>query len=184
MDAIELLTHDHREVDQAFDEFGSTQDTERKKEIARHVITELSIHAGIEEVAFYPTVKEAMPQLAGEIDHDLEEHAEAKELLSRVQGMDPSDPEFESTFKQIIADVREHVEEEEGDLFPKVRDAFTEEELRDLGQAMSDLKDKVPTNPHPHAPQEPPGNVAMGPIAGVLDRIRDAVRERVGKDTV
>lgn len=184
MDAIELLTQDHREVDRAFDEFESTTDPERRKEIAREVITELSIHAGIEEVAFYPTVKEALPDLADEIDHDLEEHKEAKQLLSDIQGMDPGAAEFESTFEQLITDVRHHVEEEENDLFPKVREAFTDEELRDLGQAMQDLKGKVPTDPHPHAPQEPPANVALGPIAGVLDRLRDGIRQRVGKKTV
>lgn len=74
MDALELLTRDHREVDEAFDEFESRTDPERRTKIARQVIAELSTHAGIEEAVFYPTVKEALPELAEEIDHDLQEH--------------------------------------------------------------------------------------------------------------
>jgi hemerythrin superfamily protein len=184
VDAIELLTEDHQKGERAFKEFESTDDTERRKQLARQVITDLSVHAGIEEVAFYPSVKEALPSTADDIDEDLGEHAEAKELLSQLQGMDPSAPEFEPTFRELMADVRHHVDEEEGELFAQVREAFTAEELRDLGQAMQDVKGKVPSNPHPHAPQEPPANVTLGPVAGVLDRIRDAVRERVGKDSV
>lgn len=184
VDAIELLTQQHAEVDRAFEEFTSTPDPQRRKEIARQVITDLSVHAGIEEVAFYPAVKDALPRLADEIDHDLEEHAQAKELLAKLQGMDPAEDDFDATFQQLIADIRHHVEEEEGDLFPEVRKALTEQELRDLGQAMDDLQSKVPTHPHPHTPNEPPANAALGPVVGVLDRLRDGIRERVGKHNV
>lgn len=184
MDAIALLTQQHRTVDRAFDEFSSATDVERKRDIARQVIRELSVHAGIEEVAFYPTVKDALPDMAGEIDHDLKEHEEAKQLLKRLEGMDPNDADFEPTFQRIIDDTRHHVQDEENELFPRVREAMTQGELDDLGQAMEDLEDKVPTRPHPNAPQQPPANEAVGPIAGVVDRLRDAVRERVGKGTV
>lgn len=188
MDAIKLLTDQHQDVDRAFKEFESlgSGDTERKKEIARSVITDLSTHAdaGIEEVAFYPTVKEALPDMAGEIDHDLEEHNEVKQLLSDLQGMDPADDEFDKKFTSLVEDVRHHVDDEEHNLFPRVAEVMTAEELGDLGQAMEDLQSKVPTNPHPHAPQEPPANVALGPVAGVLDRLRDSIRERAGKSDV
>ncbi len=186
MDAVELLTNQHREVEHNFSEFESTSDTdtERRKEIARQVITDLSVHAGIEEVAFYPTVKEALPDLQNEINHDLEEHQEAKQLLAKMQGMDPDDAEFERTFRELMSDVRDHVEDEENNLFPRVREAFTADELRDLGEAMEQLTGAVPTNPHPHAPQEPPANVVAGPVAGILDRLRDGIRERIGKDSV
>lgn len=184
MDATEVLVQQHREVDRAFDEFTATTDPQRRKEIARQVIHDLSVHAGIEEFAFYPTVKDALPELADEIDHDLEEHAEAKQLLGDLQGMNPSQEEFDTTFRRLISDIRHHVEEEESDLFPKVRDALTEQELRDLGEAMMELQSKVPTRPHPRAPQEPPANTALGPIVGALDRLRDGIRERAGKRDV
>lgn len=186
MDAIQLLTNQHREADAAFDEYLELgpEDSDRKKAIARKVITDLSVHAGIEEVAFYPTVREALPDVDDDIDEDLEEHREAKQRLSDMQGMDPDDPQFDATFNELIQEVRHHVEEEENDLFPRVREALTPEELDDLGDSMQDLMDKVPTNPHPHAPQEPPANKAAGPVAGALDRLRDRIRQRMDKDTV
>lgn len=184
MDATELLMQQHRQVDEAFDEFSSSTDTQRKKEIARQVIRDLSVHAAIEEVAFYPTVKDALPAMAGEIDEDLEEHVEVKKLLDRIEGMEPTDDDFEPSFQKVIDDTRHHVEEEENDLFPRVRETLTAQELDDLGQAMQDLEGKVPTRPHPSEPQEPPANKALGPVVGVVDRIRDGIRERVGKGSV
>ena len=186
MDAIALLTSQHREVDTAFDEYESlgADAAERKKEIARKVITDLSVHAGIEEVAFYPTVREALPDMEDEIEDDLEEHQEAKQVLSDMQGMDPDDPELDAKFRKLIEDVRHHVQDEEGELFPRVRQAMTAEELDELGTHMQDLMDKVPTDPHPHAPQEPPANKVAGPTAGAIDRLRDRIRERMDKDTV
>lgn len=186
MDAIQLLTDQHRQADAAFDEYLGLGpgDTERKREIARTVITELSVHAGIEEVAFYPTVREALPNVDDDIDEDLEEHREAKEHLATMQGMDPDSPDFDETFRELIEEVRHHVQEEESDLFPRVRQALTAEELDDLGSSMQHLMDQVPTNPHPHAPQEPPANKVAGPVAGALDRLRDRVRERIGKEEV
>lgn len=186
MDAIELLTQQHREVDAAFDEYLrlADGDDERRKGIARKVITDLSVHAGIEEVAFYPTVREALPDMEDEIEDDLEEHKEAKEILSDIQGMDPDDAEFDAKFRELIQDVRHHVDDEENELFPRVRQALADDELRELGSHMQDLMGKVPTNPHPHAPQEPPANQVAGPMAGALDRLRDRIRERMDKDSV
>ncbi len=182
MDAIELLTDQHRKVDAAFDEFASLApaNAERKKEIARSVITDLAVHAGIEEIAFYPAVKDALPEMADEIDHDLEEHQQAKELLAKLQGMDPSDDEFDATFDSLIEDVRHHVADEEQVLFPRVEQAMTTQERGELGQAMEDLEIVVPTNPHPHEPQTPLPKVAVGPAAAAIDRLRDAIRERTG----
>ncbi|MDP9023192.1 MAG: hemerythrin domain-containing protein [Actinomycetota bacterium] len=186
MDALELLTSQHNEVERLFSEYeqlGPGQ-AERKKQIARQVITDLSMHAGVEEVAFYPTVREALPDTEQEIQEDLEEHERVKQTLSNIQGMEPTDPQFDAEFQQVISDVRHHVNEEENQLFPRVRQGMSDQELRDLGEAMQELKSRVPTNPHPHAPQEPPANVVLGPVAGMLDRVRDAIRQRTGKKTV
>lgn len=180
MDAIDLLTEQHRYVDVAFEELRAlpATATDERGELIERIITDLSVHAGIEEVAFYPTVREAMSGVDDELDHDLEEHQEAKQLLADLQKMSPSDDGFEATFDRLVAAIRHHVEEEEQDLFPRVREALDEEELRELGETMEQLMSVVPTNPHPHAPQRPPANLVAGPAAGALDRIRDRIRGR------
>ena len=180
MDALTLLTNQHQETDAAFRQYeGLAADAEQERiELARTIIEDLTRHAGIEEVAFYPTVQDALPDAADDIQEDLEEHQQAKELLATLDGADPSSDEYDATMRQLIEDVRHHVEEEENDLFPQVREALTAEELDSLGDTMERLMEVVPTRPHPHEPSTPPANTLTGPLAGALDRLRDAIRDR------
>ena len=73
----------------------------------------------------------------------------------------------------LIENVRHHVQEEEEDLFPKVRERLSAERLEDLGEELEAAKSTVPTRPHPKAPDTPPGNLATGAVSAVTDRLRD-----------
>ena len=178
MDAIRLLEHDHREVEGLFDQFEQAKgDTERKAQIAQEIIRELSIHAAIEEEVFYPAVREATGD-EGLVEHSLEEHQEVKELLADLDKMEPSDPRFHPKMQKVIADVKEHVDEEEAQMFPKFRDAISSVQLEEIGRQLEEAKAKAPTRPHPHAPNTPPANKAAGRTAAVIDRTKDRLQGR------
>lgn len=184
MDAIQLLTDQHQKTDAAFQRYErlGKDATQERIDLAREIIDDLTRHAGIEEVAFYPTVKDALPDAADEIEEDLEEHQQAKELLARLDGTEPTGDDYDTTMRELIEAVRHHVQEEEQDLFPRVRQAMTAEELESLGDTLEKLMKVVPTRPHPSEPSTPPGNVLTGPLAGALDRLRDGIRNRT-RDT-
>jgi len=179
MDATKLLEQDHREVEQLFEEFEkATGDTEAKGAIVDRIIAELSIHAAIEEEIFYPAVKEAVPDREDLVEHSLEEHQEVKELLADLDKMSPSDAGYHQKVEAVISDVREHVQEEEGDMFPRFRKAISASQLEEIGRKLEEGKKKAPTRPHPHAPNEPPANkLASGPAAA-MDRARDKLEGR------
>lgn len=101
-------------------------------------------HAAIEEAAFHPTVRDPLPAADEEIAHDLEERQEAKELLDRLDGIEPSSDEYDAVMEESIPAIRHHVEEEENDLFPRVREALTADELDELGDTMEQLMKVVP----------------------------------------
>ncbi len=63
-------------------------------------------------------------------------------------------------------------------MFPHMREVFSQEELVELGARVEAVKKIAPTRPHPSAPDEPPGDKLLGPVAGLLDRMRDAVSKR------
>src|SRR5437764_7446829 len=179
MDATRLLEQDHREVEQLFDKFeGAQGDTEKKGELADKIITELSIHAAIEEEVFYPEVKAAVPDGEGLVDHSLEEHQEVKELLSDLDSMNSGDPGFHQKMEKVISDVKEHVQEEEGEMFPKLREAISANELLQIGEKLEKAKGRAPTRPHPMAPNEPPANKIAGMPAAVIDKARDKLEGR------
>jgi hemerythrin superfamily protein len=181
MDATEFLAQDHREVEGLFERFEqATGDTWEKGKIVEEIIKELSIHAAIEEEVFYPEVKAAVPDGEGLVDHSLDEHQEVKELLAELDSMDPGDPGFHQKVEKVISDVKEHVEEEEGEMFPKLREAISADQLLEIGEKLERAKKRGPTRPHPMAPNEPPANKVVGPPTGAVDRARDKL---VGRES-
>jgi len=81
----------------------------------------------------------------------------------------------------LMESVRHHVKEEESELFPQVRKEIKRKELAELGAALEKAKKTAPTQPHPRAPDAPPGNLVAGPTAGVLDTASGAVRKAKSK---
>jgi hemerythrin superfamily protein len=176
MDAITLLKEDHRTVEKLFKQFEKT--TERasatRKKLVREIITELSVHAAIEEQVFYPAVRQLVSDQEDMALESIEEHHVVKWILSELDGRDPGDERFEPKVTVLIELVRHHVEEEEQELFPAVRSALKRKTLNEIGDALAAAKRIAPTKPHPRSPDTPPGNVVVGALAGIVDRARAA----------
>jgi hemerythrin superfamily protein len=177
MDAITLLKKDHETVEKLFKRFEKTGDgalVERRKIVDR-IIEELSVHAVIEEQLFYPVTRATVEDTDDVVLESLEEHHVVKWLLDELETMDPANERFKAKVTVLIENVRHHVEEEEGEYFPKVRAELGRNDLNELGDAMQDAKKSAPTHPHPKAPDTPPGNIVAGAASGVMDRVTDTV---------
>lgn len=183
MDAITLLTRDHQTVEKLFQRFEKTgpRAVKTRKQLADRIVGELSVHAAIEEQVLYPAIRENLPEVEDDVLEALEEHHVAKWVLSEIDGMEPEHERFRAKVIVLIESVRHHVEEEEEILFPKVRRALGAEELEEVGQALAEAKRIAPTRPHPRAPDTPPGNLAAGAGAALLDKARDAGRKATKK---
>ena len=148
MHALTLLKTDHRKVEALFKSFEKTESKPRKAAIAKKIIAELSVHAAIEEQVFYPVVREALK----EDDEDmileaLEEHHVAKWVLSEIEKLGPEDERFEAKVKVLSEAIKHHVEEEEEELFKKVRKVLNTKQLNELGAAMMKAKRFAPKRP-------------------------------------
>jgi hemerythrin superfamily protein len=190
MNAITLLKNDHKTVEDLFKRFEKLgpRAHKSKQDVVERIVRELSIHAAIEEMAFYPAIREAVDK--GDVDTDnldegvlesLEEHHIVKWVLSELDGINPSHERFDAKVTVLMENVRHHVKEEERDLFPKVSKMFSRAMLDELGDAMTRLKKTVPTHPHPRSPDEPPGNLIAGAGAAIVDKALDAGRKLVGR---
>jgi hemerythrin superfamily protein len=177
MDAITLLRNDHKSVEQLFKRFEKAGDRAyvEKRQIVDRIIEELSIHAAIEEQVFYPVARATVPDTEDMTLESLEEHHVVKWLLSELEDLDPSHERFDAKVTVLIENVRHHVEEEEGEFFPKVRRELGRKALADLGEAMADAKKAAPTHPHPRSPDVPPAKAVVGAVAGVVDRVGDNI---------
>jgi hemerythrin superfamily protein len=175
---VDAIVADHREVEGVFAEIEATNDRERRRELVEHVIVELVRHSVAEEQYLYPTAREVLPNGDEEVDHELEEHAEAEQVMKDLERTDAADPKFDDLVSKLIGDVRHHLKDEESDLLPKLRDACDAERLSELGKKFENAKKLAPTRPHPAAPDRPPANKILGPGMGLIDRTRDALTGR------
>lgn len=178
-----MLRNDHRNVERLFKQFEKAGPSAHKtrRGIADKIIEELSVHAAIEEQVFYPAVRAAVPDADDDVLEGLEEHHIVKWTLSELDGMDPEHERFVPKMTVLIESVRHHVEEEEGELFPMVREAMGRKQLTELGGALETAKKVAPIRPHPKAPDTPPANLAAGAGAAVVDRARAAVKKAAKK---
>src|SRR5829696_7581692 len=176
-DVIEVLEHDHREVEQMFAELESlrgaaTEEAKaRRKDVTEQVTIELVRHSVAEEVLVYPKVEK-------QVSAEEEEHAEAEKTLHRLEKLDADDPAFDDELATLMAEIRHHIEDEEGEMFAHMRQVIDADELRDLGARVEAFKKVAPTRPHPHVPNEPVPRMAAGPVASLLDRMRDLASDR------
>jgi len=137
-DAIDLLTDDHRRVEDLFARFERTGDGARKErqDLVDRITEALSIHASIEEEIFYPAARRAVADDDHDVLEALEEHHLVKLTLAELQTMDPAHERFGAKVTVLIENVRHHVEEEEGELFPRVRSALDDGQLGEIGQEL------------------------------------------------
>ncbi|MFI6789658.1 hemerythrin domain-containing protein [Nonomuraea sp. NPDC050383] len=179
-DVITVLVTDHREVEQVFAELETMIGAigERPQTLAEQVVIELVRHSVAEEAYLYPAVREHVPGGDELADKEIAEHAEAEETMKRLERLEPGDDDFWPVLEELMREIRHHIQDEEGDLFPRLRAACPPEALTELGAKVERAKKLAPTRPHPSAPDKPPADKLLAPGAGLIDRLRDALTGR------
>ncbi|MBN8728344.1 MAG: hemerythrin domain-containing protein [Xanthomonadales bacterium] len=194
--AIDLLKHDHREVEGMFREMEATDSDEKKLELGRKICIELLMHTQVEEEIFYPASKQVLDE--DETDMVAEstvEHASVKKLIEDINGMKPDDELFDARFKVLKEQVQHHVEEEENELMPAV--AETGVDLEELGREIEERKetlkekmDKPPASkprkisiPKPPATRKPSSSGASHRSAASKKRTSSASKKSASKKT-
>lgn len=144
VDATKLLTADHKEVKALFKQYEKLAKAEgnddEKQAIAEEICTMLTVHATVEEEIFYPAAREAMDE-QDLLDEAEVEHASAKDLIAQIRGMAPSDELYDAKVTVLGEYIDHHVQEEEKELFPKVRKADLD--LKELGAIMEARKQEL-----------------------------------------
>ncbi|MGH9128098.1 MAG: hemerythrin domain-containing protein, partial [Acidimicrobiales bacterium] len=168
IDGLEFLTLGHRDVEKLFAEVHGGSGG--KEEVIDKIVRELSSHDAIERELLYPLVRKHIPDNGeGLADHSIDEHEEAARLLLEI-GSTTSLSERDELLKQLIAGVKSHVEVEEGQVFPQLREAIPQSELVDLRVELEATKRRAPHDPSPHGPRSGIGAKAAD-VAGAAARL-------------
>jgi hemerythrin superfamily protein len=140
MDVISLLTQDHREVETLFQQFEGEADPIRRGDVGEKIMTELTVHAEGEETFFYPQIRDAAPGTEELTEESYKEHGEVKQVIGQIEAMQPEDSGYVPTVQRLKQLVQHHVQEEENELFPKVRQALGAEKLEQIGAQIDEMK--------------------------------------------
>jgi hemerythrin superfamily protein len=139
--ATQMIRQDHKKVEGLFNKFEQTKGADAKRSLAENAMTELEVHAALEEEIFYPAVEREVEDAASMISEAREEHQTVKQLIAELKGMEEVDEEFESQFSELMENVQHHVEEEENEMLPKVEESGLD--LQSLGDQMSERRQSL-----------------------------------------
>ena len=148
-DAIVTLKEDHTRVRKLFREFQQAGEraTTRKQQLVDKILEELTVHTYLENEVMYPEVRRLVPDLEEDVLESYEEHHVADVLCLELSTMDSRDERFDAKTMVLIESVTHHIDEEENDWFPKVRQALGRKQLQELGDRMADLRERAPRRP-------------------------------------
>jgi Hemerythrin HHE cation binding domain len=148
IDAVTLLTADHKKVKKLFQDFEKLKDgdgsTKEKSAIVQEICMELTVHTKVEEEIFYPAVRESIDDddLMDEADV---EHAGAKSLITELEAMKPGDDHYDAKVTVLGEYIDHHVKEEHEEMFPKAKKAKVD--MAQLGERIMRRKEELQANP-------------------------------------
>ena len=145
MDAIKLLVEDHKAVENLFLDYEETEDANTKATLAAAICKDLTVHTMVEEELFYPAAREVGATMDEAVIDDLldeaeHEHAMAKDLIAKIKTMSTGS-ELDAAMQKLKRAIEHHVEEEETELFPKLKKSGMETAV--LGARMMERKGQL-----------------------------------------
>lgn len=148
-DAIVLLKDDHKEIRKLFRDFEDAGEKafKTKGTIVHKIIQALTVHTYIENEVMYPRVRALLPDLEDDVLESYEEHHVADLIIMELLPMTYKDERFVAKSTVLIENVEHHIEEEEDEWFPKVREGLSRTQLREIGAELAEAKARAPRRP-------------------------------------
>lgn len=173
----ELLHEQHELIRALFDQVERTTGAE-KVETFDNLRALLAVHETAEEELVHPAAKKMGGDAADAVQRRLQEESDAKRMLADLEKAGPGGGGFDELFATFRAAVLDHAEAEEAEVFPFLDGGMDADRLRMMADALLEAERMAPTHPHPHGPESATGNMLVGPFVSMVDRVRDAIKNR------
>jgi len=143
MDALEILREMHLAAKAAFQKIESSPADQRGSLWAK-LEPELKLHEQIEERFIYgPVAKEVTnatgPLKGWEMQHEADVR-NAEQLISRIEGMQPSQDDWLRTVGQLKSALEMHIQKEETQIWPEIRKQWGATKLQEKAPAIEAAK--------------------------------------------
>lgn len=135
----------------------------------------LAVHETAEEIVVYPAVAATGSQGLRAVRARKAEERRAKITLADLEGLDPTSDVFDARLEAFRLMVEAHAAAEEAEVLPVLEQRCSGSQLRAMDRLFIASQFVAPTHAHRFAPVGAVGNLAVGPVVGFIDRVRDAV---------
>jgi hemerythrin-like domain-containing protein len=148
-DAIVLLKNDHKDIRKTFNDFEKAGENAHaaKGKLVDRIIELLTVHTYIENEVMYPRVRALLPEVEDDVLESYEEHHVADLLVMELSVMKPDGERFVPKMTVLIENVEHHMDEEEHEWFPKVREGLGRKQLQEIGDELAERKKTAPRKP-------------------------------------
>lgn len=174
-DAIGLLREQHDTARQLLAAVDSATGAARR-EVFEPLVRLLSVHETSEELVVYPALRATGAEGRALAEARKREEDDSKKQLAELEGLDPSSDRFTELFGSFRAAVEAHADAEEREVFPVLQQTQSQRQLRTMAMGLRLAQRIAPTHPHRLAPESAIGNLLIGPMVSMADRVRDALR--------
>ncbi|PCH38901.1 hypothetical protein WOLCODRAFT_128794 [Wolfiporia cocos MD-104 SS10] len=174
---FQAIKEDHEEMYLYHDEYKGARnvgDVDAQARWARQLTWEIARHAVGEEIVVYPLMEKHLGDKGRELaDHDRAEHQHVKELLYKLEGLQPGHEDYSRTIELVMASLHPHNDDEEIKDLPLLEGVIGEQASKEAALNFKKTKKLVPTRAHPSAPNKPPFETLAGFLAAPIDKLKD-----------
>jgi hypothetical protein len=176
---VDILVDDHHRISALCDRLrAAVPDVAAARPLADVLVAMLSRHLSAERQYLRPTVR-GLPRDGADLAYqEADEDAAMLRTLKRLHTTAVDDPAYAGVVDMITRQVHRHSSRASREVFPRLRETCTTNELVRLGNRVEIAHEAAPTRPHPATPLTPPANKVLDPAIGVLDKVRDALTRR------
>ncbi len=151
MDALDFIIEDHERFRSMLDRYEEVpdDDPDEKRRIIEELTADVVRHGAMEEDAFYPFVVSQLARVEEDIREEIEEHHVLELIMVELRSMDATDAQFDAKVVVFAENLLHHLQEEEEELFPVLREEVDPEVLQGLVDDLRAAKDRAPSEPDP-----------------------------------
>lgn len=142
MDVIKLLEKDHGRIRSLFSDIEGTNEPQELEDYFDKLDNILTIHARAEELVLYPQSRNCEDTVEL-IDQGHKEHTKGDQMVLAIKSLSPESPEFKQKVSELQEFMLNHLDEEENELFPRVRQCLNDETLEQLGTQLTETKSSL-----------------------------------------
>lgn len=164
---FDMLEKDHRKVESLMEKLAKTGSRAKaaRERLLAELKTELTLHMKFEEKSVYPKFEE-LENDDELIQHSMEEHEQVRTMLKALDNADMDHEEWQDQLEELRLAIQDHVQEEENEMFPAMREGIEERAADKLAQQYAKQKERLKESAQAGASRAAPRARSSGATGG------------------